>query len=54
MKMEVAIKAENGPKLVACMSFRGRINKLIIKIPKGGIQIFLKMDGMCVEPLHTY
>ena len=54
MKMEVAIKAEKGPKVAACISFRGSINKLIMKIPRGGIQIVLIIEAICIEPLHTY
>jgi hypothetical protein len=52
--MDVAIKAEKGPKAPALISLNGRINRLIMKIPNGGIQIFRKMDGIWVVPLHTY
>ena len=52
--MEVAIKAEKGPKAPALMSLRGSINRLIMKIPKGGIQILRKIAGVSVRPLHTY
>ena len=54
MNIDVAIKAEKGPKAPALISLKGRINRLIMKIPNGGIQIFRKMDCISVEPLHTY
>jgi hypothetical protein len=54
MKMDVAISAEKGPIDPACISFSGRISKFTIKIPNGGIQLDLKMDAICIEPLHTY
>jgi len=54
IKIEVAIKAEKGPIEAARMSFKGSINKLIIKIPRGGIQIVRRIDEICVDSLHTY
>jgi hypothetical protein len=54
INMEVAIKAEKGPKAPALMSLRGNINKLMIKIPNGGIHILCKIEDVSVVPLHTY
>ena len=56
IKMEVAIKAEKGPKAPAppLISLKGNIKRLIIKIPRGGIQILRKIEGVSVIPLQTY
>lgn len=53
IRMDVAIKTEKGPAAPR-ISLRGRISKLRIKIPSGGIQAVRKMEAICVEPLHTY
>jgi hypothetical protein len=52
--MEVAMRMEKGPTFPPRISFKGRMNKLIKKIPRGGIQTLLRMDEICIDPWHTY